>query len=286
MLYFTMICSFLAFVALDQNSVKKSIDLYREQLQKAPKDQKGELSFKLAIAYLNDQDQENAFKEFLTALEAVAPKSAPPVTDQERELYEKGYSMYLDRHPSNSPKDTALKLYLELKQSADDHKEFHLLNLLMSTVYANLERYEEFFNVFYHSYPYYSDHYLSYKTKAALHIKLFEKARTLNEREGERKLVVQNIENAINRNALDIGLYKVAMIFAAVEDQAKTVEGYLSQIIEKNIMVSRNDIAFFVDQAISSKQLDLAQKFVDKSREWYQYSRSIAEAQEQIDQHR
>jgi hypothetical protein len=264
---------------------KTTIDHFHKEIEIVPQERKGEVSFQLALAYLKDQDQEKAIQEFLRTLEALTPKAAPSLTGQEKELYEKGYRIYLDRPYDNTPKDTAIKLYQEFKQTTDEHKDYYLLNLLMSTAYANLNRYEEFFNAFYQSYPYYSDHYLSYKTKAALHIRLFEKARQLNEREEERKLVFTNTMNAIEKNPFDIGLYKIAMLFAG-ENHAKVVQDLLAAIIQKNIIVPRHDIVFFVHQAITSKQIDAAQKFVDKCREWYHYSRSISEAQEHIDQHR
>jgi hypothetical protein len=296
MLYFIIIFSFFSVFILKieaaetgfltQKNIKDSIANYQDKIQKAPQDQKSALSLKLAVAYLNDQDQEKAFREFLIALETASSKKTPFTTEQEKDAYEKGYKIYLEKTPSSSPKDIALKLYQEFKQTADTHREYYLLNLLMSTVYANLNRYEEFFNVFYHSYQYYSDHYLSYKTKAGLHIKLFEKSRTIDERQREQKNVFKNIALAIDKNPLDVGLYKVAMMFASKEDHAKVVENSLNDIIKKNILIPRHDIGFFVNQAVSSKQYDLAQKFVDKSREWYQYSRYIAEAQEHIDQHR
>jgi hypothetical protein len=245
-----------------------------------------EITLKSSLAYLKEQDQEKAIREFLMLLDNMKTLQAPLLSAQEKELYEKGYKIYLDRHPSETPQDTAIKLYQEFKQITDDHKEYFLLNLLMSTAYANLNRYEDFFNTFCRSYPFYSDHYLSYKIKAALHIRLFEKARLLDEREKERKLVLSHTLEAINKNPNDIGLYKVAILFAGEENQGKVIHDCLKQIIQQNIIIPRHDLLFFVHQAVESKQLEIAQKFVDKSREWYHYSRSISEAQEHIDQHR
>jgi hypothetical protein len=281
MLYSVLSLSFISGeVGVAQNSCNTTVEHFCKEIEIVPQ----EACLQLALACLKDQNQEKAIQEFLRTLETVAPKAVPSVTDQEKELYEKGYRIYLDRSFDHTPKDTAIKLYQEFKQTTDEHKDYYLLNLLMSTAYANLNRYEEFFNAFYRSYPYYSDHYLSYKTKAALHIRLFEKARQLSEREEERKLVFANTLSAIEKNPFDIGLYKIAMLFAG-ENHVKVVKDLLTEISQKNIVVPRHDIVFFVHQAITSNQIDAAQKFVDKSREWYHYSRSISEAQEHLDQH-
>lgn len=252
----------------------------------AGQEQKGELSFKSALDNLNDQDQEKAIQEFLKALEALKSASPPPVSTQEKDLFDKGYQIYLSSQAGRSPRETALQLYQELKQVTDTHKEYYLLNLLMSTAYANLNRYEDFFHAFYRSYPYYSDHYLSYKTLAALHIRLFEKARLPEDKEAQRTLVFKYAAIALGKNPGDIGLYKMAALFADEKQRGQAVAHVLNEIIQKDIQIPRHDIPFFVHQAMDTKQTELAQKFVDKSREWYHYSRSISEAQEYIDQHR
>lgn len=264
---------------------KASIDNLQKEMETVSQEKRVDVTLQLAQAYLKDQNQEKAIQLFLNGLDLMASKPTPTLTKLEKELYDKGSKIYLNRSLDNTPKDIAIKLYQEFKQVADEHKDYLLLNLLMSTAYANLNRYEEFFNAFYQSYPYYSEHYLSYKTKAALHIRLFEKARQLNERENERKQVYTNTLKALEKNPLDLGLYKIAMLFAG-EEHSEIVKNLLNEIIQKNMTVPRHDILFFVDQAMSSNQVDIAQKFVDKSREWYHYSRSITEAQEHIDQHR
>lgn len=247
---------------------------------------KAEAALKLSLAYLDDQDQENGIKAFIAALQATPSRPTPQVSEQEKELFDKGLAIYLGRTRESSPQEIAVNLYQNFKQVCDQHPEYYLLNLLMSTAYANLNRYREFFTTFYRSYPYYQDHYLSYKTKAALHIRLFEKAPKNAEREIEREGAYQNIVKAIEANPSDLSLFKAAMLFAPESNRPELVKFYMLRIIDQKIPVPRSDIAFFVRQAIETKQIDIAQKFVDKSREWYQYSRSVNEAQEYIDQHR
>lgn len=271
-----------AFSAEFDQDLKKSIDVYKAQAQTVVPDQKGALNFKLAIAYLQDQDQEKAFQSFVEALELTRSRAAPQASAEESQLYEQGLAIYLDHTGTSSPKETALKIYQNYKQAAEGHPDFYLLNLLMATAYANLGRFEEFFNAFYRSYPYYTEHYLTYKTKAVLHIKLYERARVLEDRDAQKKLVVANIEKAIDKNPQDTGLYKIAFLFSDNDKKSRVVAAYLNKIIDEGLIVPRNDVPIFVHEAIEERHMDLAQKFVDKSREWYQYSRAVNEAQELI----
>jgi hypothetical protein len=48
------------------------------------------------------------------------------------------------------------------------------------------------------------------------------------------------------------------------------------------MMTARGDIAFYVQQAVSINEIELAQKFIDKATEWYQYSRTIKSAQQYL----
>jgi tetratricopeptide (TPR) repeat protein len=239
-----------------------------------------------AIAHMRDQDLERGFQVFLDALEDLKDQPAPSVSEEEKGLYEKALKIYESRESHCFPKENALKIYQEFKQIADSRKEYYLLNLVMGTAYANLGRFEEFFNVFYRSYPYYKDHYLSYKIRAIVHIKLFERARTLQEREGQGQLVYTHILKAIEKNPSDLGLYKIAILFAPDTHKQQAVELAMHRFVDENVAVPRGDVYFFAYHAVSAGLLGRAQKFVDQSRAQYQYSRAIDEAQEYINKHK
>jgi len=49
-------------------------------------------------------------------------------------------------------------------------------------------------------------------------------------------------------------------------------------------MIPRADIAFFVQQAVEAKQIDLAEDFLELAKKRYPYSRVIEAAQQYIDQ--
>ena len=54
-------------------------------------------------------------------------------------------------------------------------------------------------------------------------------------------------------------------------------------LIDKNIRIPRRDIPFFVTHLIQAKEHELAQRLIHKLQEWYQYSRAVKLAQEQLD---
>jgi hypothetical protein len=283
---FGLLAENVAETAFKAGDYKKSIAAFQEIIKSIPDDQKGPLLVQLASAYWKDQYQEPAFKNFLNALHYTSAAPSPALSEDEQKLYEQGLKIYLDHLLSGSPKEMARQLLGVGKATMEAHPDYYLLNLLLSTAYANLGQFEEFFNAFYRSYPYYSNHYLTYKTQAILHIKLFEREASLKSKDEQRQLVYEYITKAMEQNPQDISLYKIGLSFTLAGEQKSVLKTYLNQIIEKNIVIPRHDVAAFVQQAIEFNELDLAQKIVDKSREWYQYSRVIDEVQHSLNQHK
>jgi tetratricopeptide (TPR) repeat protein len=276
--------SLISVHALGDESIKQKIQAYELEIPSASKDQKSPLLLKLAQAYLKDQEEEKAIKTFLKAVELSLLQSISPEASTEKENFEKGMKIYLSTESPHSPKEAAYKLLQEFEQIHKKHPEYYTLNLLISTAYANLGRYDDFFEVYFNSYPYVSNHYLSYKIKAILHVKLFEKGKMAEEREFHKKMAFDSIKQAIERYPQDMSLYKMAVLLSSSPLQkAQAVNESLNEIISRNIIIPRHDIIFFVREAIETHQKDIAQKFVDKCREWYQYSRTVNEVQEYID---
>lgn len=237
---------------------------------------------KLSQKYLLEQEEEKAIRTFLESISSQNCLQESTLFPEEQHYYERGLEFYLNVNPEISPKETAQKLLLEFETLSIKHPEYHSLNLLLCTAYANLGRYDEFFQAFYKTYPHISDHYLAHKIIAILHVKLFEKGKTAEEREFYRKHAFESIMKAITIFPNDITLYKGAILLSWPQEKKEVINDCLSKIINSNIIIPRHEITFFVQEAIDSLQLDLAQKFVDKCREWYQYSRAINEIQEVI----
>ena len=124
---------------------------------------------------------------------------------------------------------------------------------------------------------------MAYRTKAILHIKLFEKARTSQEKAEQRQKILENLRLAEGVYPQDTSLYKLQITFSSDADKLKALQSSLQKIMSENMIVPRTDILFYVSEALEAKDKKLAQQFLDKAKEWYQVSRMIDTAQEMID---
>lgn len=245
-------------------------------------DENSQRLLKQALSYLHEQEQDKAVQTFLDSISGLILNPTLSMEAGEKSYYDQGLELYLNENPSISPKETAYKLVDLLEPIAMQHPQYHSVKLLLCTAYANEGRFDKFFQLFFEVYPHTSNHYLSHKILAILHVKLFEKGKTPSDREYHRQQALVHTKEAINLFPKDITLYKIAIILSNRDEKKQVVNDCLIKIINNNIIIPRHEIAFFVQEAIDSFQLDLAQKFVDKCREWYQYSRVINEIQELI----
>ena len=228
-------------------------------------------NYKSSFDHLRNQEHEKAFRSFLLALDEAPKKEAPA---EDLILYQKALSTYLEG--AQEPQETADQI---LRNYSSEGLQLRFITAL---AYANLGRFEEFFTCFYPSYCAYPDHYLAYKTKAVLHIKLYERCRSLQERESEEKAIRHNIQLALDRNSSDMGLYKLWLLFADEKNREAEVEACLNKILASSMIVSRSDLPFFAEQALDVSRPDLAQALIDKARNWYSYSRYLDTLQEKI----
>lgn len=246
-------------------------------------EQKGDLEAQLAVTYYKDQEQERAFRLYLDLLDM--PTSLPPYQPSaaDERLYSAALKIYLSHNP---PRENAEEIKRIYEQQLKDHPDYLWLGFLLSAAYANLGEFDKFFLTFYLSYQRNPDHYLAYKTKAALHIKLMERARTGDERAAQQEAIVRNAIAASEHNPHDTALYKLILTFTKEENKPAIVDTYLHKIIDNNIVISRSDIAFYVQQAVAADRRDLAQQFINKAREWYAFSKVIDAAQQYLDQNK
>lgn len=268
---------------IDRGQYKEAISSYSDLIAKAPREKKSWLKSRLAVIYAEDQDQEKAFQVFLEALETAPTKMAAPASDEEKTLYAEALKIYLDQS-SVSIEGTASTILEKYGSLAADHPDYHTLKLLVSMAKANLSQFDDFFIDFYESYQYLPDHHLSYKTRAILHIKLYERARTKECKDLHRDRILALTEKSLERYRSDRSLYKVMIAFSADYDSRRhSIMTFLPMIIDQNVIIPRCDILFYVKQAIAIQHPELAQRLIDKAREWYQYSKAIEQAQHYID---
>lgn len=267
-------------VAINEREFKTAITIQLEKIAQASDDEKAAYTEELAMLYLKDQDQEHAFETFLKALDLTkAPLSTPPIDEVE---YKKAFTIYLD--PSaESPQVTAKNLIKTLTPILKEKPDQHLLDYFVAIAYANLGKYEEFFEHFYRAYLSYPDHYLAYKTKAVLHIKLLERTRGDAERAGQRQMIMDNLLLALKREPHDTTIYRLLISFSPKEKKSEQVQLCLNKIINDNIIIPRGELMFYVMEAVDIHDLGLAQRFIDRSKEWYPKSQIITNAQKYLD---
>jgi len=244
--------------------------------------EKGAHEKKLALAYYRDQDLERAFRTFLKALddaEIVAPPAE--MSHSEDILYREALKFYLNsRH--DSPQEIAETLKTLYGNAVKLHPDYYHLGYLLALAYANLNHFDQFFDQFYNSYLHDPEHFLAYKTKAILHIKLHDMAKTPQDKEKERQEILKNLRLAKKRFPKDLSLYKMEIAFSEEKEKSEAVKNSVKAFIEGNFIIPRTELPFYFDQLLAFGHLDLARQFLQKAREWYPYSRTLDAAQELI----
>lgn len=270
--------------ALHAGDYKKAQEICVHYLNEASPQDVGLAKTQLAIAYYKDQEHEKAFITFLEALEIPSERSES-VVEYETESYQDALKIYLE-DAGLSPLETARKILGKFETAEQIKKDDAYLNFLIALSYANLGQYDRFFEKFYASYLKNSHHFLVYKAKAALSIKLYERAKTPEERTMQADCIIGYAQKAIELNPQDTSLYRMILGFVPSDKKAYWLQTIIQKLIDQNIMIARQDIAYYNELAIFFQQYDLAQKFLDKARSWYVYSRVINEAQQHLNQQR
>lgn len=269
-------------IAIEQREFRKAIEIQHEKITHAESASKAEYLKELALLYLKDQDQEKAITAFLEALSLMPNTTVSATTAPDEAEYKKAFAIYLDP-AAESPRVTAINLLKALKPVLDAKPDQYLLDYFVAIAYANLGRYEEFFAHFYRAYKFYPAHYLAFKTKAVMHIKLLERIREESEKGIQRQLVTDNLMLALEQEPLDTTIYKLLISFSPKEKKREQVQLCLNKIINGNIMIPRSELMFYVMEAVDVSDRALAQRFIDRSKEWYPQSRIVTSAQNYLD---
>lgn len=267
-----------------QVDFKQAIEQELKAIQEAPKEKKSKQLERLAQLYLKDQNQEAAFEAFIESLDlATVPKDR--VAFQPDELYKDALAIYLEGNIDH-PQSSAKKLIEEFAPKFKALNKPSPLGYLIAIAYANLNRYAEFFDLFYETYLSYPDNFLAYKTKAVLHLKLMDRRRTEAEKNKERQAVLRNLEAALAIEPQDTTLYRFLISFSLPQNRAEQVRRCLNKILNDNILIPRSEIMFYVEACVESKENALAQRFIDRARQWYQTSRLLNAAQDFLNAHK
>lgn len=234
-----------------------------------------------AKMHLQNQDHEKAFVVFLQALECNHASKTPTI--EEERTYEEALKLYLNAQSSNLM-DNCRSIVEIYEPSIKQRPPGQLVGFLVAAAHANLGDLSRYFELFYACFCNYPDHYLAHKSKAVLHLKLFERELPGPNKELHREWFQKELELAAERYAADSSLYKLMISYSEDSKKQQTVIAILNRIINNDILIPRADLDFYLQNAFAYVDLDLTQRFVDKAKQWYEYSRVTATAQQRIDQ--
>lgn len=270
---------FLAVSCLQADlSVKEEIAKHQEALAHASRETSPSILVQLAKAHLKDQEMERGVKTFLQALNANQTEVLPCVPSREEEkLYHEALSLYLSSQDSMENSRQVLQAYAKVVEA---HSDYYHLNYLVAVSYANLGMFERFFESFFASYVHLPHDYLAYKAQAVLHTLLLGKATSEEEKAFHKKEIYRCVQSALRSEGRDASLYKMLIVYADKGEQKQKVVEALESIIEKNVVVPRGDVVFYVEKAASNGEVEAALRFLEKAKEWYAYSRVLQQAED------
>lgn len=237
-----------------------------------------------AKGFYLEQQHENAFEVFLSIL-PFGDSEKKPISLQEKEVYEQALESYLNVQ-SGAAGNNGQLLIDTYGIVLDQHPDYYQLGFILASAYANCGNFPKFFDVFYASHAAWPDHYLAFKTKAILYIKLFERSCPGAYKEMQRERIMENLSNAVDRYPLDSSLYRLMISFARDDHKKKIVAASLNRILEDNIIIHRGDLGFYVQNALDNVDIELIERFLNRAKTWVQFSRIIIAAQQTIDQQR
>lgn len=256
-------------------------ELLTEEISRVSPKQKPELLLELARLFLKDQREEEAFKTFLKAIECVPLQSSTPSVE-ETQLFQQALHIY--REETEKPiHEVTQELTTFLKPHIASHPDFATLRLLYAICRANEQGYDDFFTLYFSAYPIAHTCYLADKTRAIVHVKLYERARTVEEKAVHAKAIVYHVEQALLQEQNDANLYKLMILFCPQENKKKVISQTIEHIVTHQVMVPKKDFSFFVFQALEYKEKAAAKKFLAAVKSKYTYSRTIEELEKVLD---
>ncbi len=281
--YIIIILILLNFPLFSHEDVKEIILTKLQALKSAVNEQQiSHIHYDLALAYYKDQESHLAFTHFLEALKTVPKKTLPEPTSDEKNYYDPALKNYL-AHAGKDPEKAAHELLGKYGEIAQDHPEFIQLNFLISTAYANLGQFADFFSLFYQGFPYLHSTHLASKIQGILSLRLCAQSKTVEERTRFQDSARRHLSQALQSNPSDAGLYKTLVFLAKDSNDTNAIHEYLRQIVSQKVVIPRTEIYFYVQEALQFDDFVLGQEIIDQAKSHYNFSRAIKEAQNYLD---
>ncbi len=248
-------------------------DAIRELNALIAKKQEAALYLQLAVCYLQDQQEEEALKTFITCLEKSYSKQNKVMSVREEASFKELLGLYL----ANSK-----ELDQKLEAIVKAHPDYTHVQFILASQAANAKRYEPFFYLFYQSYCSYPDSHMSHKTQGVIASLLMQRVKSPEEKDLWRKKAISSFMNASKLCPEDTGLYRMIIYTSSESDRKPLVQFVINEIIEKNSKIPRSEIPFFINAALMVDEIELATSLLDKAKTWYEYSRIIQDMQDEI----
>ncbi len=245
---------------------------YKQAIEQLLQEKKPTIS--LPIAYLRDQQEEEAFVSYLDFLKRVEKSPLKAPSDAERARYSELFTLYLANDP---------KVDDELKGLP---KDYYMCQFLRASRLANQRKYEEFFTVFAESYIRYPDSHMALKTEGVIESLIFQRTKKPEAKEHWRKKALQSFRDSLQKNPHDVSLHKMIIYTASDNEKKEVISFVLTQIIEHNVEINRREIPFYINNALLVDEVLLAESLIDKAKTWYEYSRILDEMDQQVTQYK
>ena len=230
------------------------------------------------------QKQEESFEMYLKCVES--KQSHPTETSvEEKALYQEALKLYLDAKGGKFFEGCSeiISRYAKITEQQPHYGE---LALVVAAAYANLGQILKFYDTFSQAYLLHPDHYLAHKTLAILSIKQFERVPPGEAKEQYRKQLLVHLDKAIKKFPADISLFRLSIVYSSENQRSGRVRESLNQIMSRELVIPRIELEFFVQHALTLKDLEFIQCFIDKASEWYHFSRILDEAKQQLEYQR
>ena len=70
--------------------------------------------------------------------------------------------------------------------------------------------------------------------------------------------------------------------YAPANERNAVILSNLNRIIDEGIVIPRTDLEFYIQAGLTTGNLGVTERFITQAKQWYQYSRVIAAAEEVI----
>ena len=247
------------------------------------RNEKAQLLLLQSCILWKDQKEEEALSTYLQSLACFDTPSQRKISDQENESYKKIFQVYL-QESTRAPQEVANELQDLVVPYLEKNPNHTTLHFMYAASLANLGKFEDFFFVFSQSYKEFPDHFMSHKTKGVLFVLLYEKATSQELRKKMNRAAILEMQKALHLYPEDVHVHKILFMLASSDNRKEIVDDVFGVIFSKNIQINRSLLPLYVNQALIMKDPDLAERFIEKARSWYETSRILQQLQQIVDE--